>query len=76
MKFKVVGESFKKYAEKDPERMDNHMGDETPEDIHNELKKERDNLEFYKATQEAFDRCDDSEKGMSVEEFLKELDSW
>lgn len=40
MKFKVVGESFKKYAEKDPERMDNHMGDETPEDIYNELKKE------------------------------------
>lgn len=39
MKFKVVGESFKKYAPKDPERMDNHMGDETPEDIYNELKK-------------------------------------
>ena len=39
MKFKVVGESFKKYAKKDPERMDNHMGDETPEDIYNELKK-------------------------------------
>lgn len=28
MKFKVVGESFKKYAEKDPERMDNHTDDE------------------------------------------------
>lgn len=40
MKFKVVDESFKKYAPKDPERMDNHMGDETPEDIYNELKKE------------------------------------
>lgn len=40
MKFKVVGESFKKYASKDPERMDNHMDDETPEDIYNELKKE------------------------------------
>ena len=40
------------------------------------LKKERDNLEFYKSTQEALDRCDDSKKGMSVEEFLKELDSW
>ena len=39
MKFKVVDESFKKYAPKDPERMDNHMGDETPEDIYNELKK-------------------------------------
>ena len=44
--------------------------------VQGELKKERDNLEFYKATQEAFDRCDNSEKGMSVEEFLKELDSW
>ena len=40
MKFKVVGESFKKYAPKDPERMDNHTDDETPEDIYNELKKE------------------------------------
>ncbi|WP_427832008.1 hypothetical protein [Methanobrevibacter intestini] len=39
------------------------------------LEKEKENLEFYKATQEAFDRCDDSKKGMSVEEFLKELDS-
>lgn len=33
MKFKVVGESFKKYSPKDPERMDNHTDDETPEDI-------------------------------------------
>ena len=40
MKFKVVGESFKKYTEKAPERMDNHTDDETPEDIYNELKKE------------------------------------
>ena len=39
MKFKIVGESFKKYAPKDPERMDNHTDDETPEDIYNELKK-------------------------------------
>ena len=44
--------------------------------LREELKKERDNLEFYKATPGAFDRCDDSTKGMSVEEFLKELDSW
>ncbi len=34
------------------------------------------NLEFYKATQEALDRYDDSKKGMSVEEFLKELERW
>lgn len=40
MKFKVVDESFKKYAPKDPERMGNHTDDETPEDIYNELKKE------------------------------------
>ena len=33
MKFKVVDESFKKYAPKDPERMDNHMGDETPAEV-------------------------------------------
>lgn len=41
MKFKVVCESFKKYAPKDPERMDNHTDDETPEDIYNELKKRK-----------------------------------
>ena len=40
------------------------------------LEEEKEDLEFHKATQEAFDRCDDSKKGMSVEEFLKELDSW
>ncbi|MFR8879549.1 MAG: hypothetical protein ACLVGV_07895 [Methanobrevibacter smithii] len=33
-------------------------------------------LEFYRSTQEALDRYDDSKKGMSAEEFLKELDSW
>lgn len=40
MKFKVIDESFKKYAPKDPERMNIHTDDETPEDIYNELKKE------------------------------------
>lgn len=40
------------------------------------LEKEKDDLEFYKATQEALDRCDNSKKGMSVEEFLKKLDPW
>lgn len=40
------------------------------------LKKEKENLEFYRSTQEALDRYDDSKKGMSVEEFFKELDSW
>ena len=33
-------------------------------------------LEFYRSTQEALDRYDDSKKGISAEEFLKELDSW
>ena len=41
--------------------------------LREELKKERDNLEFYKSTQEAFDRCDDSKKGMSVEEFIQQI---
>ena len=50
MKFKVVDESFKKYAPKDPERMDNHMGDETPEDIYNELKKEVLDLYYERAS--------------------------
>lgn len=50
MKFKVVGESFKKYAPKDPERMDKHTDDETPEDIYNELKKERLNLCYKEAS--------------------------
>lgn len=44
--------------------------------VYDELKKERDNLEFYKATQEALDRCDNSKKDMSVDEFLKELERW
>ena len=47
MKFKVVGESFKKYAEKDPERMDNYTDDETPENIYNELKKEELNRQEF-----------------------------
>lgn len=76
MKFQVIGESFKKYAPKDPEKMESYTDDKTFEDIYNELKKERDDLEFHKTTQEALDRCDGSKKGMSVDEFLKELDSW
>lgn len=37
MKFKVVGESFNKYTEKDPEKRDSHTDDETPEHIYNQL---------------------------------------
>lgn len=64
---------FKKYVEEQI-RKGGAVDYELLRYIH-KLKKERDNLEFYRSTQEAFDRCDDS-KGMSVEEFLKELDSW
>lgn len=42
------------------------MGLKTIYEYDDEIKKERDNLEFYKSTQEALDRCDDSKKGMSV----------
>lgn len=68
--------SFKRHIEECPEDIGTKTNYESLKYIRNELKKERDNLEFYKATQEALDRCDDSKKGMSVEEFLKELDSW
>lgn len=37
------------------------------------LEKAKEDLEFYKATQEALDRCDASKEGMSVDEFLKEF---
>lgn len=50
MKFKVICESFKKYAPKDPERMDNHTDNETPKDIYNELKKERLDLCYKRAS--------------------------
>lgn len=33
-------------------------------------------LEFYRLTQEALDRFDGVTKGISKEDFLKELDSW
>lgn len=69
-------DNWKKYFEAHPEEIAGHTNYVVLAYIRNELKKERDDLEFYKATQEAFDRCADSKKGMSVEEFLKELDSW
>ena len=69
-------DNWEKYIKTHPEEIGVHTNCEGLKYIRNELKKERDNLEFYKATQEAFDRCDDSKKGMSVEKFFKELDSW
>ena len=68
--------NFKEYIKECPEDSGtkaNYMGLKY---IRDELKKGREDLEFHKSTQEALDRCDDSKKGMSVEEFLKELDSW
>lgn len=67
---------FKKCVEEYSEEIGGELDYEFLRYIQSELKKERDNLEFYKATQEAFDRCDDSKKGRSVEEFLKELERW
>lgn len=48
----------------------------TPEYSVREYNDDEDDLEFYKATQEALDRYDGSKKGMSKEEFLEELASW
>lgn len=75
-KIDSVIDSWEKYIEERPEEIGGRTNCEGLKYIRDELKKERDNLEFYKATQEAFDRCDDSKKGMSVEEFLKELERW
>lgn len=56
---------FKKYVEEQI-RKGGVVDYELLRYIH-KLKKEKENLEFYKATQEALNRCDDSKKGMSVE---------
>lgn len=69
-------DNWEKYIKTHPEEIGMHANCEGLKYIRNELKKERDNLEFYKATQEALNRYDDSTKGMSADEFLKELDSW
>lgn len=91
-KIDEILDNFKEHIEKCPEDSGTKTNYQSLKYIRDELKKERDtlamslyhetyqkekeDLEFYKATREAFDRCDDSKKGMSVEEFLKELDSW
>lgn len=54
--------SFEAYIKECPEDSGTKANYESLKYIRNELKKERDNLEFYKATQEALDRCDDSKK--------------
>lgn len=72
---KMIG-NWEKYIKTHPEEIGLHTNCEGLKYIRNELKKERDNLEFCRSTREALDRYDDSKKGMSVEKFLKELDSW
>lgn len=67
-------DNFKEYINNYPQEMGIKPTYISMKYLREELKKERDNLEFYKSTQEAFDRCGDSKKGMSVEEFLKELE--
>lgn len=76
LKDDTMSDIFKKYIKEYSEEIGGELDYIFLQYILDELKKERDNLEFYKSTQEALDRCDDSKKGMSVEEFLKELDSW
>ena len=56
---------FKKYVEEQI-RKGGVVDYELLRYIH-KLKKEKENLEFYRGTQEALNRCDDSKKGMSVE---------
>ena len=74
--YDIMLDIFKKCVEKYSEEIGGELDYEFLRYVQGELIKERDNLEFYKATQEAFDRWAGSKKGMSVEEFLKELDSW
>lgn len=50
MKFETIDKSFKKYAEKDSEKMEPHTDDETIEAIYNELKKERLDLCYKEAS--------------------------
>ena len=56
---------FKKYVEEQI-RKGGVVDYELLRYIH-KLKKEKENLEFYRATQEALNRCGASKKGMSVE---------
>lgn len=67
---------YKKYLKEHPADVVSHTNYKILKYVRSELKKQREDLEFHKSTQEALDRCDASKKGMSVEEFFKELDSW
>ena len=54
----IILDNFKEYINNYPKEMGVKPTYISMKYLREELKKERDNLEFYKATQEAFDRCD------------------
>lgn len=63
---------FKKCVEEYSEEIGGELDYEFLRYIQGELKKERDNLEFYKATQGAFDWCDVSKNLIGVDEDKKQ----
>ena len=65
-------DNWEKYIKTHPEEIGVHTNCEGLKYIRNELKKERDNLEFYKATQGAFDWCDISKNSIEVDEDKKQ----
>lgn len=67
-KIDSVIDSWEKYIEERPEEIGGRTNCEGLKYIRDELKKERDNLEFYKATQGAFDWCDISKNSIEVDE--------
>lgn len=63
---------FKKCVEEYSEEIGGELDYEFLRYVHGELKKERDNLEFYKATQGAFDWCDVYKNLIEVDEDKKQ----
>ena len=71
-KIDSVIDSLEKYIEEHPEEIGGRTNCEGLKYIRDELKKERDNLEFSKATQGAFDWCDISKNSIEVDEDKKQ----
>lgn len=71
-KIDSVIDSLEKYIEERPEEIGGRTNCEGLKYIRDELKKERDNLEFSKATQGAFDWCDISKNSIEVDEDKKQ----